>query len=161
VVDYSVFKGINIMATYLGFSTQNACNPKTTNMSSGSAGGPGGIRQGISWGNKFSLTDAELVVQNLVNALNIRLGTKVGQPGYGTRLWDFIFEPNSASTQSEIENEIKRLASQDPRLQLAEVVAYSFENGILIEMQCAILPFNQPIAAKISLSRATQQATLV
>ena len=149
------------MATYLGFSTQNACNPKTTNMSSGSAGGPGGIRQGISWGNKFSLTDAELVIQNLVNALNIRLGTKVGQPGYGTRLWDFIFEPNSASTQSEIENEIKRLASQDPRLQLAEVVAYSFENGILIEMQCAILPFNQPIAAKISLSRATQQATLV
>lgn len=149
------------MATYLGFSTQNACNPKTTNMSSGSAGGPGGIRQGISWGNKYSLTDAELVIQNLVNALNIRLGTKVGQPGYGTRLWDFIFEPNSASTQSEIENEIKRLASQDPRLQLAEVVAYSFENGILIEMQCAILPFNQPIAAKISLSRATQQATLV
>jgi phage baseplate assembly protein W len=149
------------MATYLGFSTQNACNPKTTNMSSGSAGGPGGIRQGISWGNKYSLTDAELVVQNLVNALNIRLGTKVGQPGYGTRLWDFIFEPNSVTTQREIETEIKRLANQDPRLQLAEVVAYSFENGILIEMQCAILPFNQPIAAKISLSRATQQATLV
>jgi phage baseplate assembly protein W len=130
-------------------------------MSSGSAGGPGGIRQGISWGNKFSLTDAELVVQNLVNALNIRLGTKVGQPGYGTRLWDFIFEPNSATTQSEIENEIKRLANQDPRLQLAELVAYPFENGILIELQCAVLPFNQPLAAKISLNTATERATLV
>jgi len=149
------------MATYLGFSTQNACAPRTTNMSSGSAGGPGGIRQGISWGNKFSLTDAELVVQNLVNALNIRLGTKVGQPGYGTRLWDFIFEPNSATTQSEIENEIKRLANQDPRLQLAELVAYPFENGILIELQCAVLPFNQPLAAKISLNTATERATLV
>lgn len=149
------------MATYLGFSTQNVCNPKTTNMSSGSAGGPGGIRRGISWGNKFSLTDAELVVQNFINALNIRLGTKVGQPSYGTRLWDFIFEPNSAPTQTAIENEIRRVASQDPRLQLAELVTYTYENGILLEIQCAILPFNQPIAAKISLSRATQTATIV
>lgn len=149
------------MATYLGFSTQNACNPRTTNMLSGSAGGPGGIRRGISWGNKFSLTDAELVIQNFVNALNIRLGTKVGQPAYGTRLWDFIFEPNTSTTQFEIENEIKRLANQDPRLQLAEIVAYPFENGILIEIQGAVLPFNQPIAAKISLNRATQTAALV
>ena len=149
------------MATYLGFSTQNACNPKTTNMSSGSAGGPGGIRRGISWGNKFSLADTELVIQDFINALNIRLGTKVGQPGYGTRLWDFIFEPNSPTTQFEIENEVKRVANQDPRLQLAELVSYPFENGILLEMQCAILPFNQPIAAKISLSQATQRATLL
>lgn len=149
------------MATYLGFSTQNACNPKTTNMLSGSAGGPGGIRRGISWGNKFSLTDAELVIQNFVNALNIRLGTKVGQPGYGTRLWDFIFEANNSPTQIEIQNEVRRVANQDPRLQVAELVTYTYENGILLEMQCAILPFNQPIATKISLNRATQRATIV
>lgn len=149
------------MATYLGFSTQNACNPKTTNMLSGSAGGPGGIRQGISWGNKFSLTDAQLVIQNFVNALNIRLGTKVGQPGYGTRLWDFIFEANNTPTQVDIQNEVRRVANQDPRLQIAELVTYTYENGILLEMQCAILPFNQPIATKISLNRATQRATIV
>jgi phage baseplate assembly protein W len=149
------------MATYLGFSTQNVCNPKTTNMLSGSAGGPGGTRQVISWGNKFSLTDAELVIQNFVNALNIRLGTKVGQPGYGTRLWDFIFEANNTPTQVDIQNEVRRVANQDPRLQVAELVTYTYENGILLEMQCAILPFNQPITTKISLNRATQRATIV
>lgn len=149
------------MATYLGFSTLNACNPKTTNMTSGSAGGPGGIREGISWGNKFSLADAQLVVQDFINALNIRLGTKVGQPGYGTRLWDFIFEPNNTTTRIDIENEVRRVASQDPRLQLAELVTYTYDNGILLEIQCAVLPFNQPIAAKISLNRATQRADLL
>ena len=96
------------MATYLGFSTINACNPKTTNMTSGSAGGPGGIREGISWGNKFGLADAQLVVQDFINALNIRLGTKVGQPGYGTRLWDFIFDPNNTTTRIDIENEVEK-----------------------------------------------------
>lgn len=149
------------MATYLGFSTQNVCNPKTTNMISGSAGGPGGIREGISWGNKFSLVDAQLVIQNFINALNIRLGTKVGQPGYGTSLWDFIFEPNATVTQEQIQTEVRRVASQDPRLQIAELVVYSYENGILLEMQCAVLPFNQPIATKISLSQATERATQV
>lgn len=149
------------MATYLGFSTQNVCNPKTTNMSSGSAGGPGGINKGISWGNKFGLTDAELVIQNFINALNIRLGTKVGQPGYGTRLWDFIFEPNSPITRNEIETEIRRVANQDPRLQLAELITYTYDNGVLVELQCAILPFNQPVALKLSLNIATQTAARV
>ena len=149
------------MATYLGFSTQNACNPKTTNMLSGSAGGPGGIRRGISWGNKYSLTDAELVIQNFINALNIRLGTKVGQPGYGSRIWDFVFEYNAASTQFQIENEISRIANLDPRVSLSEVKAYPYENGILVEIQLAVLPFNQPVAAKISFNPQTSRANLV
>lgn len=149
------------MATYLGFTTQNVCKPKTTNMLSGSAGGPGGIRRGITWGNKFKLTDAELVVQDFINALNIRLGTKVGQPGYGTRLWDFLFEPNTLSTQNDVENEVRRVANQDARMEIAELIIYRFENGILLEMQLVILPFNELINVKISLDRTVRNAALV
>lgn len=149
------------MATYIGFSTQNACNPKTTNALIGSAGGPGGIKQSISWGNKFTLTDAQLVLQDFINALNIRLGTKVGQPGYGSRVWDFIFEPNTANNQFKLESELRRIASQDPRLELAQVKSYPFENGILVEIQAAILPFNEVVVARINFNSATERATLV
>lgn len=149
------------MATYLGFSTQNACTPKTTNMLPGTAGGPGGIRQGISFGAKFKLTDSQLVIQNFVNALNIRLGTKVGQPGYGTRLWDFIFDPNNAALRNEVETEIRRVASQDPRMELAELVSYVYENGILLETQLVILPFNEVVSVRVSLDRNSQTATVV
>lgn len=148
------------MATYIGFSTQDACKPKTTNAINGSAGGPGGIRQEINWGNKFTVIDSQLVIQDFINALNIRLGTKVGQPGYGSRIWEFIFEPNTANNQFRIENELKRVASQDPRIQIVQLKSYPYDNGILVEIQAAILPFNQPVTAKINLNTATERASL-
>lgn len=149
------------MATYIGFSTQNSCKPKTTNALIGSAGGPGGIRQEINLGNKFTVTDSQLVVQDFVNALNIRQGTKVGQPGYGSRVWEFIFEPNTAANQFKLESELKRVASRDTRIELSQVKSYPFENGILVEIQAIILPFNDVVVAKINFNSATEIATLV
>jgi len=119
------------MATYLGFSTQNANKPRTTNALSGSAGGPGGIRQTIVPGKKFRLVDNDLVIQDFLNALNIRKGTKVGQPGYGTTLWDLLFEQNVESVQNEVENEVLRIARQDPRIIFNLVRVYPYNNGIL------------------------------
>ena len=149
------------MATYLGFSTQNVCNPKTTNMLSGSAGGPGGIRKGISWGNKFSLVDTDLVIQDFINALNIRRGTKVGQPGYGTILWDLLFEQNIAEVQDAVENEIRRIAKQDPRIIFNLIKTYPYENGILIEVQMAVQPINQANVIRVNLNIRESTASLV
>lgn len=149
------------MATYLGFSTQNACQPKTTNALSGSAGGPGGIRQAVIPGKKFTLVDYDLVIQDFINALNIRRGTKVGQPGYGTILWDLLFEQNIAATQAEVENEVRRLAGLDPRIVFNLVKTYPYNNGILIEMQIAVQPINEPVVLKINLNTRESTATLL
>lgn len=149
------------MATYLGFSTQNVCKAKTTNMVSGSAGGPGGIRKGIVWGKKFKLTDNDLVIQDLINALNIRRGTKVGQPGYGTTLWDKLFEQNTPAMQSEIEFEIRRIIGQDPRIILNLIKVYPYNNGILLELQLAVAPLNEALAIKINLNTESNTANLV
>lgn len=151
------------MPQYIGFSTKDACKPKSTNQvtESGLDGGAGGIDKGITWGKKFRLLDAQLVIQDFINALNIPLGSKVGQPGYGTRLWSFIFEPNTADVQFQLENEIRRVASQDPRINLNYVKAFPKETGILIEVQIAVVPFNNPATLSIFFNRATNIATLI
>lgn len=149
------------MATYLGFTTQNSCQPKTTNAISGSAGGPGGIRSGLIWGKKYTLVDNDLVIQDFINALNIRKGTKVGQPGYGTILWDLLFEQNVAEVQDDIENEVRRIARQDPRMIFNLIKSYPYENGILIEVQMAVQPINQPVSIKVNLNIRNNTATLV
>lgn len=151
------------MPQYIGFSTKDACKPKSSNdvTAAGLDGGPGGIRKGIVWGKKFRLLDAQLVVQDFINALNIPLGSKVGQPGYGTKLWSFIFEPNTADVQFQLENEIRRVASQDPRINLNFVKAFPKENGILIEIQLAVVPFNNPATLSIFFNRANNVATLI
>lgn len=146
------------MAQYLGFSTQNACKPKTTNAPIGSSGGPGGINDPVIPGKKFKLVDAQLVIQDFINALNIRKGTKVGQPNYGSDIWNYVFEPNTADVQFRLESEIRRVASLDNRLQLNYVKGFPKENGILIEVEVAVVPFNNPLISTIYFDRSTARA---
>jgi len=148
------------MPSYIGFSTVNSGKPRSTNLATGPAGGTGSMVSPYNIGNQFGLVDTPLVIQDFVNALNIRQGTKVGQPGYGTTLWSFVFEPNTADVQFQLENEIRRVANQDPRLIVNTVRAYPQENGILLEVELAISPFNQANLLSVFFNSSTNQAVL-
>jgi phage baseplate assembly protein W len=153
------------MAQYIGFSTINACLPQTTNNVSGLAArsldGGLGLQQPINPGKKFRLLNSDLVVRDLINALNIRQGEKVGQPNYGTTVWSFLFDPNTFDVQTQLQNEIKRVASQDPRIILNAVNAFPQENGILVEIEMAVAPFNNPALLSIFFNQTTSAAAVV
>lgn len=152
------------MAQYIGFSTINARKPKTSNpigLNSGIETGAGSISRGIVWGKKFRTTDAQLVVQNYINAMNIRRGEKVGQPEYGTRLWDFIFDPNTSEVRGRIETELRRIANLDPRLELNRIATFPREDGIVVEIELAVTPFNNPAIISVFFERETNFASLV
>lgn len=148
------------MSTYIGFSTINANKPRTTRSLPGSSGGTGSMLEPIIPGKKFRLVDAPLVLRDFINALNINKGEKVGQPGYGTDIWSYIFEPNDADTQFRIETEIQRVASSDPRLLLNSVKSFVQQNGILLEVEVAIAPFNDAAIVNVFFNNITNQATL-
>lgn len=148
------------MPQYIGFSTINANKPKTTNAPTGVDGGPGGVLKSINTGRKFRLVDEALVIQDFINALNIRQGQKVGNPGYGTTLWDFVFEPNTSDVQFQLQDEIRRVASLDPRLQIENLRAYPQENGILLEMQVAVKPFNEASLLSVFFNSNTNSAVI-
>jgi phage baseplate assembly protein W len=148
------------MVAYKGFSTINSGTPRSTNLQTGPAGGTASPVTPYVVGNQYGLVDTALVIQDFINALNIQQGQKVGQPGYGTTLWSFVFEPNTADVQFQLENEIRRVASQDPRLLINTVKAYPQENGILLEVEMAVSPFNQANLLSVFFSSATNQATI-
>lgn len=148
------------MPQYIGFSTVGANLPRTTNAPVGNDGGVGTVQRSVNTGRKFRLVDQPLVIQDFVNALNIRQGQKVGNPGYGTTLWNFVFEPNTADVQFKLENELKRVASLDPRLLVNTVKAYPQENGILLELEVAVAPFNQANLLSVFLSSSTNSAAI-
>ena len=89
---------------------------------------------------KFTLTDFELIKRDLLNAFNIRQGQLPGRPGYGTVLWDFLFENQLEELQSAIQNEVQRVAGGDPRIYISDVQTYPQNNGILIELQLQVVP---------------------
>jgi len=148
------------MPTYIGFSTINANQPRSTNLNAGVDGGTGSIVQPIIFGKKFKLVDEQLVIQDFLNALNIPQGQKVGNPGYGTTLWSFVFEPNTADVQIQLQNEIRRVAGLDPRMIVNSVNAYPQENGILLEVELAVAPFNNAQVLSVFFNNSTSRATI-
>lgn len=148
------------MPSYIGFSTINANQPKSTSLNVGVDGGTGSLVQPVIIGKKYAIVDAPLVIRDFVNALNIRQGEKVGQPQYGTTLWSFVFEPNTADVQFQLENEIRRVASLDPRMIVNSVKAYPQDLGILLEVELAVVPFNQATSLNVFFNNATNTAVL-
>lgn len=97
------------MATFIGFNT-------------------------INQNKQFTVIDFELIKIDLLNAFNIRQGELVGRPGYGTVLWDYLFENQTSETETVLYEEVQRVIGGDPRLYLETVNMYPQENGILLEL---------------------------
>ena len=89
---------------------------------------------------KFTLTNFELVKRDLLNAFNIRQGQLPGRPGYGTVLWDYLFEPQLEELQTAIEREVQRVAGGDPRLYISDIQTFPQNNGILIQIELTVVP---------------------
>jgi phage baseplate assembly protein W len=146
------------MAKYIGFSTQGLDEVRRTQTTSGVDGGAGSITNPVNPTRKFRLLDQELVIRDLLNALNTPQGQLPGKPEYGTNIWNFIFEPNVFDVQTQLEEELKRVISLDPRLILNYVTCYPTENGILIELEIAVSLFNDPIQLSILFDKTTSTA---
>lgn len=148
------------MPTYIGFSTINANKPRSTNVMPGIDGGTGSTISPINYGKKYRAVDEKLIIQDFVNALNIQQGQKVGKPDYGTTLWSFVFEPNTTDVQFQLQDEIRRVASGDPRMIINSVKAYPKDNGILVEIELAVVPFNRAQLLNVFFNNLTNSATI-
>ena len=83
---------------------------------------------------KFTKTDFELIKRDLLNAFNIRYGEKVGRPGYGTKIWSFVFEQQVEEVYKEIKQEIQRVVDSDPRIFAVRVDTVPEGNGVLVDL---------------------------
>lgn len=148
------------MPTYVGFSTRSVDQPRTvirTGVDNTPSAGPSPVKLG----KKFKLTDEKLVMQDFINSFGIKQGDKVGQPGYGTTIWDYLFDPNTSELRSIVENEVRRIATLDPRIIINNIEVYSQELGILIQLELAVTPFNNATQVGFFLNRfdgSVQQA---
>ena len=148
------------MTYYTGFSSKNFNQVRATNIPLGVTTSAGLSVQPAPRSSKFQLTDEQLVIQDLINAFNIPQGSKPGNPEYGTTLWSMIFEPNTADTQSQIEYEVRRIISQDPRLIVNTIEITPNENSIRLDIELAILPNNVVQELTVMFDQGTNIASM-
>ena len=110
---------------------------------------------------KFTLLDEALVKRDLLNGLNIRQGQLTGRPQFGTTLWENLFENQSPALVTAIENEIQRVAGYDPRIQVFDTQVFPQENGILIQVQLAIVPNTTAQQLSIFFNQQQRRASYV
>lgn len=93
---------------------------------------------------KFTLVDLDLIKRDLLNAFNIRQGQLVGRPGYGTTLWDFLFESQMLDTETAIVEEIQRVVGGDPRIfVVGQPEIFPQDNGMLIQLDVQFIPSSE------------------
>jgi phage baseplate assembly protein W len=110
---------------------------------------------------KFTLTDFDLIQRDLLNAFSIRQGELPGRPGYGTTLWDFLFENQVEQLSQQIRAEVQRVAGGDPRLTINDIQVFPQQNGILIQLQITIINTTNAEILSIFFDEQTRNASYV
>jgi len=115
----------------------------------------------INQNKKFTLVDFDLIKIDLLNAFNIRQGELVGRPGYGTILWNYLFENQTQETQQLIYNEIQRVCAGDPRVYISGIQMFPQQNGLLIQVGLAVVPNTNAQLLSIFFDQQQRRATYV
>ena len=91
---------------------------------------------------KYTLTDFELVKQDLINHFNIRKGEKLMQPTLGSVIWDMLFEPFTPEVKNLIAQDVEDIINYDPRIRVEQIYVDTTDIGIQIVAELVYLPFN-------------------
>jgi len=110
---------------------------------------------------KFTVIDFELIKIDLLNAFNIRQGQLVGRPGYGTVLWDYVFENQTQETEAQITAEIQRVCGGDPRVSVTSVDLFPQQNGLLIQLAITVVPSTDAERLSIFFNQQQRRASYV
>ena len=110
---------------------------------------------------KFTLTDFALIQRDLLNAFNIRQGELPGRPGYGTVLYEYVFENQVEQLQQQIRDGVQRVAGGDPRLIINDIQVFPQENGILIQLEITIVNTTNAEILSIFFDEQTRNASYV
>jgi len=122
------------MATFIGFNT-------------------------IGQNKQFTAVDYDLIKIDLLNAFNIRQGELVGRPGYGTLIWNYVFENQTPETEQAIYREIQRVAGGDPRIYINSINMYPQQNGLLIELSIIVVPSTNAQRLSLFFNQQTRTAS--
>jgi hypothetical protein len=115
----------------------------------------------INQNKKFTLVDFDLIKVDLLNAFNIRQGELPGRPGYGTLLWNYLFENQTQETQQLIYQEIQRVCAGDPRIYISGIQMFPQQNGLLVQVGLAVVPSTNAQLLSIFFNQQQRSATYV
>lgn len=113
----------------------------------------------VNSNSKFKQTDFEVVKQDIYNHFSIRKGEKLMQPDFGSIIWNLLFEPLTSEIRQMIVDDVTRIASYDPRVNIENVVVTQVDQAIQVEMTLRYLLTNQQSSMNLAFSQNSKTLT--
>ena len=88
----------------------------------------------------YSLTNIELVKRDIYNQFATPLGSRVMLPGFGSRIYDYLFDPFDNYTKNAIIEDAVRVVSDDPRVELVSIDVYQKDQALNIALVLLFKP---------------------
>lgn len=102
--------------------------------------------RGISTVNEdnpsFVLYDISLIKQDIINHFHIRQGEKLGDPTFGTIIWDLLYEQLTDGVRDLIIKNVSTIINYDPRVNVDNIIVDRFDKGIQVECTLTFLPYS-------------------
>lgn len=88
----------------------------------------------------YSLTNLDLVKRDILNHFATPLGSRVMLPGFGTRIYEYLFDPFDETTKNLIIEDATRVVSEDPRVSLDQIDVYEQDQALNVVMIVTFVP---------------------
>ena len=88
----------------------------------------------------YSLTNIDIVKRDLNNHFATPLGARVMLPGFGTRIYELLFDPFDEYTKNAIIEDAVRVVQSEPRVELVNIEVYEEDQSLTVEMVLLFKP---------------------
>lgn len=89
-----------------------------------------------------SIYDLDLIKQDLINQFNVRQGELLGDPEFGTIIWNLIMDPLTDQVKNAITQNVTAIINYDPRIKVNSVSVTEYESGIQVACSLTYLTYN-------------------
>lgn len=88
----------------------------------------------------YNLNNIALVKRDIENTFATPLGTRVMLPNYGTRIYDYLFDPFDEYTKQAIIADAVNVIQSDPRVDLVSIDVYQEDQALNVIMVLLFKP---------------------
>ena len=88
----------------------------------------------------YTLTNIDIVKRDILNQFATPMGSRVMLPGFGTRIYEMLFDPFDDYTKNAIIEDAVRVVGDDPRVTLEQIDVFQQDQALNVVMVLNFVP---------------------
>ena len=88
----------------------------------------------------YNLNNVELIKRDLLNTFATPVGSRVMLPDYGTRIFNYLFDPFDQYTKEAIISDATNVINTDPRVELVSIDVFQEDQALNVIMVLLFKP---------------------